>query len=65
MLKEIFDMDEIAGIAIWQFTDSKTYTRTVGMRNRTFGVNNGGLYDVYRRPKLAADAVREMFTKKK
>ena len=64
MLKEIFDMDEIAGIAIWQFTDSKTYTRTVGMRNRTFGVNNGGLYDVYRRPKLAAAAVREMFTNK-
>ncbi len=30
MLEEMFKVQEISGIAIWQFTDSKTYTRTPG-----------------------------------
>ena len=64
MLEEIFANREIAGIAIWQFTDAKTYTRTRGLRDRTFGVNTGGLYDLYRRPKLVVDVVRELFTAK-
>ena len=61
MLEEIFARPEIAGVAIWQFTDAKTYTRTKGLRNRSYGVNTGGLYDLYRRPKLVVDAVREKF----
>ena len=61
MLDEIFARPEIAGVAIWQFTDAKTYTRTRGLRNRSYGVNTGGLYDLYRRPKLVVDAVREKF----
>ena len=63
MLEEMFAMKDIAGVAIWQFTDCKTYTRTKGMRNRSYGVNTGGLYDLYRRPKLVVDAVREQFAK--
>ena len=63
MLEEMFAMKDIAGVAIWQFTDCKTYTRTKGMRNRSYGVNTGGLYDLYRRPKLVVDAVREQFKK--
>lgn len=65
VLEETFKVREIAGIAIWQFTDAKTYTRTPGMMNRSYGVNTGGLYDLYRRPKLAVDAVRELYTAKK
>ncbi|MGN0846642.1 MAG: glycoside hydrolase family 2 protein [Kiritimatiellia bacterium] len=63
MLEEMFAVKEIAGVAIWQFTDCKTYTRTKGMRNRSYGVNTGGLYDLYRRPKLVVDVVREQFGK--
>ena len=65
MLEEIFANREIAGVAIWQFTDAKTYTRvTSGMRGRSYGVNTGGLYDLYRRPKLVVETVREMFRAK-
>ncbi len=64
MLEEMFAMKDIAGVAIWQFTDCKTYTRTRGARNRSYGVNTGGLYDLYRRPKLVVDEVRALFTAK-
>ncbi len=64
MLEEIFGNKEIAGVAIWQFTDAKTYTRTRGLKERTFGVNTGGLYDLYRRPKLVVETVRRMFRAK-
>ena len=61
MLEEVFALKDIAGIAIWQFTDAKTYTRTGGLRNRSYGVNTGGLYDLYRRPKLVVETVRELY----
>ena len=64
MLEEMFKIRDIAGIAIWQFTDCKTYTRTSGMRNRSYGVNTGGLYDLYRRPKLAVEPVRRLYSAK-
>ena len=64
MLEEMFANREIGGVAIWQFTDAKTYTRTRGMRNRSYGVNTGGLYDLYRRPKLVVEAVRKLFKEK-
>ena len=61
MLEEMFAQKDIAGIAIWQFTDAKTYTRTKGLRNRSYGVNTGGLYDLYRRPKLVVETIRELY----
>lgn len=61
MLEEVFALKDIAGIAIWQFTDAKTYTRTGGLRNRSYGVNTGGLYDLYRRPKLVVETIRELY----
>ena len=66
MLEEIFAQEEIAGVAIWQFTDAKTYTRvTPGFRCRSYGVNTGGLYDLYRRPKMVVETVRELFRGKR
>lgn len=66
MLEEIYANTNLAGIAIWQMTDAKTYTRrTGGLTVRSYGVNTGGLFDLYRRPKLSADAAREMFRKMK
>ena len=61
MLEELFALKDVAGIAIWQFTDAKTYTRTQGMRNRSYGVNTGGLYDLYRRPKLVVETIRSLY----
>lgn len=61
MLEEVFANLEIAGIAIWQYSDAKTYTRRHTVHARSYGVNTGGLYDLYRRPKMAVDVVRELF----
>jgi len=65
MVEEIFANPDLAGIAIWQFTDAKTYTRLGNMIMRSYGVNTGGLYDLYRRPKLVVDTIRRLFTAKK
>ena len=65
MLEEVFANKDLAGIAIWQMTDAKTYTRrSSGITVRSYGVNTGGLFDLYRRPKLSADAARDVFTSK-
>ena len=64
MLEEIFAMPELAGIAIWQLTDAKTYTRVAGIPGRPYGLNTGGLYDLYRRPKLVVETVRKLFRSK-
>ncbi|MGE4565281.1 MAG: glycoside hydrolase family 2 protein [Victivallaceae bacterium] len=58
---EIFRRDHrIAGLALWQFCDGRTYSssRALG-RPRAF--NNKGTFDEYRRPKLAFDTVRKIF----
>ncbi len=58
---EIFRADDrIAGLALWQFCDGRTYSssRALG-RPRAF--NNKGTFDEYRRPKLAFDTVRKIF----
>lgn len=65
MLEEVFTRKDFAGIAIWQFIDAKTYTRrTSGIRGRSYGVNTGGLYDLYRRPKLVVETIRELYRAK-
>ena len=65
MQEELFAIPEIAGVAIWQMTDAKTYTRrTRGFYTRSYGVNTGGIFDLYRRPKMAVEAVREVFSAK-
>ena len=65
MIEELFAMKEIAGLAIWQMTDAKTYTRrTRGFYTRSYGVNTGGLFDLYRRPKLSVEEVRKLYKAK-
>lgn len=42
MLETLFAHPEYAGVALWQFTDAKTYTRkTYGVVTRSYGVNTG------------------------
>lgn len=51
----------IAGVALWQFCDCRTYgSARALMRPRAF--NNKGTLDEYRRPKLAFERVRSIFT---
>ncbi len=55
---------EIAGLTIWQMNDAKSSFRTgTVIRSKPLAQNLGGIYDQYRRPKLAAAAVAEKFAK--
>ncbi|MBS1371560.1 MAG: beta-galactosidase [Lentisphaeria bacterium] len=50
----------VNGLALWQFTDGRTYAAgNVLGRPRAF--NNKGTLDEYRRPKLAYDVVKKQF----
>lgn len=50
-----------SGIALWHFSDARTYSGGLSMkRPRTF--NNKGTLDEYRRPKLAYQRVKACFT---
>ncbi len=52
--------DRITGLALWQFCDGRTYSDSRALtRPRAF--NNKGLYDEYRRPKMAVETVRAAF----
>ncbi|MDX2082351.1 MAG: glycoside hydrolase family 2 TIM barrel-domain containing protein [Terrimicrobiaceae bacterium] len=52
--------DRLSGIALWHFSDARTYGGCRAMvRPRTF--NNKGTFDEYRRPKAAAQAVSMVF----
>ncbi len=54
------ETDRIAGVALWQFIDCRTFSTSYALgRPRAF--NNKGLFDEYRRPKLAFDVVRKHF----
>lgn len=54
---------EMAGFAVWQFCDTRTYFRGGGdIRTKPLGYNMAGLFDAHRRAKLAASAVRRHYT---
>lgn len=63
-LDEYLHNDRIVGAFIWQFCDCRVteegnwYTTRVCLRN------NKGVVDMYRRPKLAYDIVKQKFTEK-
>lgn len=57
----VLDHSRVCGLALWQFTDCRTYSCSPHL-NRARGFNNKGSLDEYRRPKMAFDAVREVFS---
>lgn len=59
-LKAILSHEDISGVYIWQFCDCNVCESWFGGRPRT--MNNKGIVDEYRRPKLAAETVKRMFT---
>lgn len=64
LARRVVEDERIAGVAIWQFCDGRTYASGHALgRPRAF--NNKGTFDEYRRPKMAAAAVRAIFTGKR
>ena len=57
-----FANPELCGFTLWQFTDAASYHRGgATIRTKPFAENLAGVYDGYRRPKLAASAVARLF----
>ncbi len=52
---------ETAGVFIWQFTDCRVTDEGHWFGSRARCHNNKGIYDEYRRPKLAAEVVKKYF----
>ena len=48
-----------AGVYLWQFCDIRVSDEWWGVRPRT--MNNKGVFDEYRRPKLCAEVVKKIF----
>lgn len=55
----VLDDPRWAGLALWQFGDSRSYVGAGDVRGKPRGYNCAGLVDEFRRPKLAFDAVKE------
>ena len=61
----VFENPDICGLAIWQLTDARSFHRAGSViRQKPFAQNLAGLYDAYRRPKVAAQAVKVGFARK-
>ena len=62
---ELFSEPEVVGFTVWQFADARSYFRGgSNIRAKPFAMNLAGLFDGYRREKLAAGAVRKLFAEK-
>ena len=65
VIKRIFDSAEICGLTIWQLNDAKSYLRKgANIRCKPFALNLAGVFDQYRRPKLAVKVVQTLFRNK-
>ena len=63
VIDAVFARPEICGLTLWQFADARSYHRGgATVRVKPFAENLAGLYDGYRREKLAVPLVRARFT---
>lgn len=64
-IRAVFENPEVRGFTVWQFADSRSYFRGgASIRSKPFAMNLAGLFDGYRREKLAAQTVRKLFQSK-
>lgn len=64
-IRAVFANREVTGFTVWQFADARSYFRGgSNIRTKPFAMNLAGLFDGYRREKLAACAVRRLFIEK-
>ena len=62
VIDTVASYQDVAGLALWQLNDAKSYHRTGSIiRVKPLAQNLAGVYDQYRRPKLAAKTVAEKF----
>ncbi len=65
VIDAVFDNPDVCGLALWQFTDSRSIHREGGqIRLKPFAQNLGGLYDGYRRPKAVVPVVKAGFARR-
>ncbi len=65
-LQTILANPELAGYAIWQFADNRTYHRNSnGEGGKPYGISIAGLYTHQRQPKKSVETVREYFCRMK
>ena len=60
-LEAVLSFENCAGVYVWQFCDIRISEEWWGGRPRT--MNNKGIVDEYRRPKLCYEVVKELFHK--
>ena len=69
LLKEVFryvsQSEKYAGVAVWQFADTRSYVNTQEIFGRARGFNNKGMIDEYRRPKLSWNIISEFLKNQK
>ena len=58
-LEAVLGAEDCAGVYLWQFCDIRMSDEWWGVRPRT--MNNKGVFDEYRRPKLCAEVVKKIF----
>jgi len=58
-LTAILSREDVSGVYIWQFCDGRVCDSWFNIRPRT--MNNKGIVDEYRRPKLAYETVKKIF----
>nr|WP_304710603.1 hypothetical protein [uncultured Acetatifactor sp.] len=58
-LTAVLSREDISGVYIWQFCDCRVCDSWFGGRPRT--MNNKGIWDEYRRPKLSFRTVKRIF----
>ena len=65
IIDTVFAESDICGLTLWQFADANSYYRDgARVRTKPFAVNLAGLFDGYRRAKMAAQTVRDGFARK-
>ncbi len=57
-IRLFFGDEKFAGCYIWHFADARTSFKNL---NRARGFNNKGIFNEYRKPKLAYDAVKQVY----
>ncbi|CAM3562030.1 glycoside hydrolase family 2 protein [Marinicrinis lubricantis] len=60
-LEDFIGRDYIQGLFIWQFCDVRVTEGTGWLLTRARTMNSKGIFDEYRRPKLAAETVKHYF----
>ena len=63
-VRAVFAEERICGLALWQMFDARSYgSEGPDIRGKPRGYNCAGVLDEYRRPKLSAAAVGDLFGK--